>query len=282
MRFLSKIKHLATFGVGFYAPKVATLATFPIYARSLPSVEFALLALMETCIGFFGMLANAGVSNAMLRYYADEEEELGQRKVFTTALVLVAVGGIVTTCVISLLAASLNNWMILRSDLAKDVVHWLPIIALISVADAGNSLLQTLFRAQRKPLGFTVVTLCRVVPATLLGLYLGVWEGKGISGVLTGNVVGSVGSFLICGTWLSLRYWARPQWELSIHLLKYAAPYVPLGIVELISAKAGFICVSALGSTSMIATYSIAEKVGSLVQAAYGPIGFILTPGCSG
>lgn len=278
MPFLAKIKHSSAFGIGFYAPKVATLATFPIYARSLSSIDFATLALVEMSTSFFGMLANAGVSNAMLRYYADEDEELGRSTVFTTALVLVVLGGIIVACVLSLLAIGINNWVTLRGDLAKDVVSWLPVIALISVSDAGNSLLQTLFRARREPLGFTVVTLCRVVPATLLGLYLGVWEGRGISGVLIGNLTGSLGSLLICGGWLSFRCWARPQWELAMHLVRYAAPYVPLGIVELISAKAGFICVSALGNTNMIATYSIAEKVGSLVQAAYGPIGFMLTP----
>jgi O-antigen/teichoic acid export membrane protein len=277
LRAFQAMSRSLAFGLGFYVPRVVTLATLPIYARTLAPRDFALIAIVEMLTGFVAVLVNAGFTNATLRYFADEAERDGQNTVFITALASVLGIGLVLGLAVSVLASMLGetlNW----AGLSQEILHFVPAIMLIAVCDSGNAILQVMFRARGEPSGFLVVTLCRVIPAAALSIYLVVARDMGIAGFLWGGIVGSAGALAGCGIWLCVRNWAPPRIALARELVKYAAPYVPLAFFEFIGGRAGLLCLSLTGDARLIATYAMAEKLGTTVQAAYAPIGFVVTP----
>ncbi|MDB5593891.1 MAG: polysaccharide biosynthesis family protein [Hyphomicrobiales bacterium] len=265
------------FGLGFYVPRVVTLATLPIYARALAPRDFALIAIVEMLTGFVAVLVNAGFTNAALRYHADEADRDGQNTVFITALASVLGIGLVLGLVVSVSTSALGG-MLVWPGVSHEILKFVPAIMIIAVCDSGNAILQVMFRARGEPSGFLVVTLCRVIPAAALSIYLVVARDMGIAGFLWGAIVGSAGALAGCGVWLCVRNWARPRIALARELVKYAAPYVPLAFFEFIGGRAGLLCLSLTGDARLIATYAMAEKLGTTVQAAYAPIGFVVTP----
>jgi O-antigen/teichoic acid export membrane protein len=152
------LKHSAVYSFGNIALKGMGIITLPIYASHLTQTEFGAFGILDITIIVLSEMLSLGQANSIIYFNNTRDYRDKNKSVFFTISMIVLIANIIfgaLTGIIKLLFPQLINPLSLFSI-------YLPLICLISIMRAFNSVFMNKLRADEKSLIYTVITLVKI------------------------------------------------------------------------------------------------------------------------
>ena len=181
-------RHSAVYGLGSLVSRFIAVLLLPVYTRFLSPADYGLIETLIALSAILTVLLAAGVKSAFFRFYFDEADDAGKRRVIRTSFwftMLMGTAGLVAGLA---LAGPISE---LLFDTAEhgDLVR----AAFVGLwAHVNYEQMTSLFRVEQRSAAYLVATLVNLgltVVATLLLVV--VWE-QGPIGVIVGNFTGTL------------------------------------------------------------------------------------------
>lgn len=267
-RIAELIKQSGVYGIGALATQLAGFFLLPIFARVLTPAQYGVVFLAEMLGLFLFVFSELGLTSAFFRFYADEREDPGKRRlVYTVFNLLLAVSVSVTlVCVafsgtLSSLVFGGTAWR--YAFVVVCVTNFLTVVSRMPL---------DLLRIDRRAGVFVFISVVRLLSTFLISLYLVVYAGRGAVGVLEGAFVGSALGFALLLPVL-LRSWEfRIDPQVARRALKFGVYLIPGGLAVWALNQSDRYLLRAFGEIGMVATYGVGFKFASVLNV------FLVTP----
>jgi O-antigen/teichoic acid export membrane protein len=264
----------ALYGLATVSTGLLNVVLTPLYARSLPPNEVAVIALVNSLVVFATILASFALENAAQRWYWDGEDPHRRRQVFTTwfwwfgtASTVLAIGVIATSSAIARLVD------------APDAGPGIAIAALSLPLRAVVLVSTNWARARRSPVWVLVLGLAQAGVA----IPLTVWALRAAQNRITWVFAAQTAAFVVVGVVgvPLIRQWfttSRVRWDLLREMLRFAAPLVPAALASWAMALADRWFLALWSTPTDVAVYQVAVTYSLIVglpvaafQQAWGP-----------
>jgi O-antigen/teichoic acid export membrane protein len=249
----------------------------PIYTSALTPAEYGALETLTVVQQTLLILVGLGLSNSIVRFYSECEDEREVSVVIRTASVVISVIAIV---VFAALLPFVNEiGQILLKEESKDV--YIILIIVWSIGVVLNELLFAYYRAGQNARIYVILSAYLFITILILNISLIHIFDLGILGILLGNLIAVWG--LNC--WLVMRFWWRDRnisrsWAKI--LLTFGLPFVIARFCWLLLNSADRYFLAYYRDLSEVGMYGLGYRSGLIVmiivivpfQLAWGPYVF--------
>jgi O-antigen/teichoic acid export membrane protein len=247
--------------------QLASLVTFPIYARVLGPEQYGVLALLMAFMGLGKTAALAGTNTALIRRYSAAEDEETRKDTVGSALGYVVASGAAAN-LIALLAAGVASQLLLGSGEYSSVFRLA--VAAVSIELVVETLMALTRSMERAQLYVTITTIRvagYVVMAVVFLLALGLGVEGAVLGILIGNTLALTALVVGLRGHLSLR---MSPGTVSA-LVGFGIGLLPANLASWALNVADRYMIRGYMTLTDVGQYSAAYRVASLVQ-----VGFVL------
>ena len=178
-------KQSLIYGIGTILTRIVTFLLLPLYTNVFTAAEYGVVSLAYAFIGFAIMLYRYGMDAALMKYYIEAKGE-DKKKYFTTIFVSQFVTSLIFSGLLFISAS-----MIVPIILGGNYTFLLQLVAVILFFDVLWMLPLLILRAEEKPKHYILLSLLNVALLMSFNIYLVVYKGMGIQGVLIGNIATS-------------------------------------------------------------------------------------------
>lgn len=216
-------RHSAIYGFGSLVSRFIAVLLLPVYTRYLSPADYGLIETLIALSAILTVLLAAGVKSAFFRFYFDEADDDGKRRVIRTSFWFTMVMGTAGLVAGLLLAGPISDLLFGTSEHANLVRA-----AFVGLwAHVNYEQMTSLFRVEQRSGAYLIATLMNLgltVGATLLLVV--VWD-QGPIGVIVGNFTGTL---LV---YLGLLAYRREQlgldWDRALlrEMNRFGMPLVP-------------------------------------------------------
>jgi O-antigen/teichoic acid export membrane protein len=181
-------RHSAVYGIGPLVARFLAVLLLPIYTRYLSPADYGLIETLIALWTVLSVLLAAGVKSAFFRFYFDEADEAGRRRVIRTSFWFTMASGTAGLAAGLALAGPISELLFAtgeHSDLVRAtfVGIW---------AHVNYEQITALFRVEQRSTAYLIATVINVVlTVALTVLLVVVWE-QGPIGVIVGNFTGTL------------------------------------------------------------------------------------------
>lgn len=278
------LKRLVASGAAYQASSILSsllaILTLPLYTRSLTTAEYGYAETLLTFIIFSSIVLRAGVGEAFVRLYYDDDDPDRRDDIARTATFFVAVTTTVAVAICAVFAEPMSRLLIGRSDPELMDLGLLGLWAFTNL-----ELAYALLRVDERRRTYVIASCANVLLTVGLTIGLVVVADGGARGYLLGNYGAS--AVILVALWWTLRHrvgvW-RPRRRGLRSMLAFGAPTVPadattyaLNVVD----RSYLLHAQGAGAAGL---YSIAVKLSSVVivavrgfQAAWPPLAYSVT-----
>ena len=258
IRFLS-IQSLV-YGTGHVLVRFITFLLLPVYTNLFLPQEYGIISLAFAYMAFFNVVLKFGLDAALMKKYVQTKGK-DRKSYYTTAMGFFA-GIAILYGIINLFAAQSMSKIILGVDQPK---YWIIITAILCF-DMLWSIPQLILRTEEKPYPFLMFSLLNAFGTLGLNIYLVVYLGMGVEGVLLSNAIVSGALFLftfpITINRINLRAFSKEKFK---EMMKFGLPFFPSGIFSMMMEVADRYVLNYLGSSTDVGLYSAGYKIGALM-----------------
>jgi O-antigen/teichoic acid export membrane protein len=181
-------RHSAIYGFGSLVSRFIAVLLLPVYTRFLSPADYGLIETLIALSAILTVLLAAGVKSAFFRFYFDEADEAGKRRVIRTSFWFTMAMGTAGLAAGLVLAGPISELLFGTGEHA-DLVR----AAFVGLwAHVNYEQMTSLFRVEQRSSAYLVATLINLgltVGATVL---LVVVLEKGPIGVIVGNFTGTL------------------------------------------------------------------------------------------
>jgi O-antigen/teichoic acid export membrane protein len=250
-------KQTLIYGIGTILARIVTFLLLPLYTNVFTAEEYGVVSLAYAFIGFAIMLYRYGMDAALMKYYIEVEGE-EKKKYFTTIFISQFVTSLIFSGLLFLSAS-----MIAPIILGGNYTFLLQMVAIILFFDVLWMLPLLILRAEEKPKHYIVLSLLNVVLLMSFNIYLVVYKGLGIQGVLIGNIAAS-GLLLLATLPIILRNIKISLLDRVVlkQVLRFGLPFFPAGIFTMIMELSDRYLLEWMTNTSLVGIYSAGNKLG--------------------
>ncbi len=250
-------KQTLIYGIGTILARIVTFLLLPLYTNVFTTEEYGVVALAYAFIGFTIMLYRYGMDAALMKYYVEAKGE-EKKKYFTIIFVSQILTSIMFSGVLYVFSSVLAPIF-----LGGDYEFLMQLVAVILFFDALWMLPLLILRAEEKPRHYILLSLLNVVLLMSLNIYLVVYKGMGIQGVLIGNIVAS--GILLLATlpiiFRNIRISLLDKVVLK-QVLRFGLPFFPAGIFTMIMELSDRYLLEWMTNTALVGIYSAGNKLG--------------------
>lgn len=198
----------------------------PLYARFLSPEDFGIFDILMIYVMVGLVIAILEMNNAAFRFFFDSKDISGQRKVISTAFASTVL------CGLSVFAFTLLFADSLAMRLFNNTEH-----SLLFIVVGVNILLSSiitvpvnLLRIRNMPIKYTSISLIQVLLTVGFLIWFLAVKQVGIIGIFQAKILAMIPTIIVCLFWA--RSYLRPKinFKLSISMLKYALPIIPIGV----------------------------------------------------
>lgn len=257
-------------GTNAFARAIGGIITL-LYAFKLSPTELGVFAVFMSLVGLADVLADLGVSHAIVRRYFDQGTAEGgaraylSRVVFTARLLALATFAVVGVVL-------LLGWDALVSG---KVPLWpfLPLVLVLAYVYRSSKLFDAVVRTLNHPRKFAVYRIVQVIALAALSGVLVFWLEMGILGAVLANVLSAIIGAVFRGVsiagLLPQRVGRLPRGEIG-QLLAYGVPLIPRELAD---------WGRTLALRLIVANFLPMAQVGLLFLAAsiIAPLGLLIT-----
>ena len=216
-------RHSVIYGFGSLVSRFIAVLLLPVYTRYLSPTDYGLIETLIALSAILTVLLAAGVKSAFFRFYFDEPDDPGKRRVIRTSFWFTMAMGTAGLVAGLALAGPISDLLFDTSDHAKLVRA-----AFVGLwAHVNYEQMTSLFRVEQRSVAYLIATLINLgltVGATLL---LVVALDQGPIGVIVGNFTGTLLVYL--GLLAYRREQLGLEWdgELLREMNRFGMPLVP-------------------------------------------------------
>lgn len=268
------IKHFLVYGLGSVAQSLASLFLLPILTRYLVPESFGIYTLINLSAILAGTVFYLGISSALPRSYFDYQHEDDQKQVLSTGFFLIAAGSLLQIAFVLLSGGLLSQLLFGHRGYYSDLVLMFAGTAIGSV----NTFFQTYFRLLNRSItvvGLAIFNSIITVFLTLILLKLDFGIKAPIYSFLAAQILVFLVTLFFLGSSLVFKIKSH---EVKL-MLKFGVPTVLNSFSVMGIEWSDRFFINKYLSLSDVGTYSLAYKVGSLINAFYlVPFGQIWSP----
>jgi len=250
-------KQSLIYGIGTILTRIVTFLLLPLYTNVFTAAEYGVVSLAYAFIGFAIMLYRYGMDAALMKYYIEAKGE-DKKKYFTTIFVSQFVTSLIFSGLLFISAS-----MIVPIILGGNYTFLLQLVAVILFFDVLWMLPLLILRAEEKPKHYILLSLLNVALLMSFNIYLVVYKGMGIQGVLIGNIAAS-GILLLATFPIIIRNIRASSIDKEVlkQVLKFGLPFFPAGIFTMIMELSDRYLLEWMTNTSLVGIYSAGNKLG--------------------
>jgi O-antigen/teichoic acid export membrane protein len=250
------------YGVGLAISRLVGFVMIPVYTRALTPADYGVIETLARLADATALLAGAGISSAVLKFYTQAQDEAEANKVISTAC-----GGIAIMCAIAFAimapvlpmayqalnlprSAHVPGYLLLGATLV-DVIALVPLAYL---------------RVRRRAVTYVVYSLARLLLALSLNIALIVWMRLGVWGVaMSGIISSSLSAFTL--TALVLRETIGVcSWRLFGDMLRYGLPLVPANVAMFVLHNSDRFFLARYSSMAETGIYGLSYRFGTVLS----------------
>lgn len=259
----SVARHFLIYGVGRILYRIVGFALIPFYTHYLLPSDYGTLELIEVTVYMVGTFLGAGLTQAVLRFYFESEDEDYRRTIVSTALISVFVVCLVLGGTLALVSPYVSVFIFQRGDFG-DLLR-LAVVSLTMTVVAETPLV--FIRAQQKSVLYTVVSVVGLVINLSLNILFIAKFGWGVRGVIMGGLITqafiglalSAYTFRLVGIAFST---ARLK-----EMLLYGLPYIPGGFLISVLLMADRFVLQRFTNLTVVGLYALGYKFGLVIGA---------------
>lgn len=250
-------KQSLIYGIGTILTRIVTFLLLPLYTNIFTTEEYGIYALAYAFTGFVMIAYRYGMDSALMKYYIDSEGE-DQKTYFTTIFSIQTLTSLIFSLFLFLTAGFFAPIF-----LGGEYKQLMQLVTMILFLDALWMLPMLILRANEKPRQYILLSLLNVIILMGLNIYLVVFKGMGITGVLIGNIIAS-GVLLLATLPIVIKNFSFRLISRSAlrEILKFGLPFFPAGIFTMIMELSDRYLLAWLADTSAVGLYSAGNKLG--------------------
>ncbi len=254
------------YGLGSVANQALSFLLLPLYTRYLTPADYGTLALIGAGGSILSLVAALGIHSGLTRVFFDYDSEGDRTAVVFTGLAF----GLVTA---TLLAAPLLLFAdrlapLLLENVPQAAVYWDLAVLLYSLA-ALNSITLAILQVHQRARAYVTCSLLGLIGSLLLSIQLVAVSGRGIRGVLEGQLFGVVVQLGV-GFLASLSR-LRMAWRgRSLRgMLLFAGPLLPTNLAAWGLGLADRWFLQRYASLTEVGLYSLGYRFGSAFETLF-------------
>ncbi len=221
------LKRLVAGGAAYQASSILSallaLGTLPLYTRHLTRAEYGYAETLLTFIILSSILLRAGVGEAFVRLYYDDDDPARRVDLARTTTLFVMVTSTIAVAICALFAAPMSRLIIGRTDTELMDLGLLGLWAFTNLEVAYG-----LLRVEERRRAYLIASCTNVLLTVSLTVTFVVVRDGGARGYLLGNYGAS--TLVLLGLWWTLRHHVglfNPRGRGLRPMLAYGAPTVP-------------------------------------------------------
>ena len=261
-------KHSVIYGLGDVLSRLAGFLLIPLYTHYLTTADYGVLELLELTSYVLAVFLSLGMSDALLRFYFEFEEQEKKDQVISVALITVWILSACGALGLSLFASTISQIVFDTPDLFQLFqILFLSLFLMVS-----NEIPLALFRIEQRSLLYVSISLSRVLIQLVLNVLFVVQFDMGVMGILLGSLI----AHAVTGAYLAFYVTRRIRFSYSFKLLREMTHY---GFPMMWSWCGGFLLhycdrflLQRLASLSDVGIYALAYKFGFILNV------ILLTP----
>ncbi len=259
-------KHSSIYALGSVLNRVGAFLLLPIYTSYLTLGQYGRLELFYAVLAVASTLLCGGLAHATLRFYFEYEDDVDRRAVVSTNLV--------AATTLALVGALVIGWF--RDDVSRlffgspDFAFGISIILATVVLELSTQIGQAYLRATERSVYFLVVVFVRLIVQVGVNVYLVVFAGAGINGVLTGNLLSVACGWLLAAGFCVRQCGLRFDRRKALPVLHYSLPFLLSMLVGIVAANVDRIFIRSLLSFEALGLFALATKFSRLLQELIG------------
>ncbi len=219
------LRQYAAYGLGVALTRLAALLLLPLYTRYLSPSDYGALDTLMTLTTLLSpiFLLGGGDMGVQILFFKLEEKQQRDDLVISAILSIAGFAGI--CAVVGALAAPYLVNFLFKSE------EYVPALRFL-LADLWLITLLKLFldniRLHQQPLLYNAMTLSQIFIVTTANILFVVIWGQGVSGYVTGLLVGDLIITVIAGTLVLSRHRCRPTFSAVPALVRIGIPLLPV------------------------------------------------------
>jgi O-antigen/teichoic acid export membrane protein len=271
-------KDTAIYGLGGVAARFASFFLIPLYTRFLSPAEFGILSIILVLPALLSEIANAGIIQGFYRLFFDIPE--GRETTIDTATWFSLIAAAAFLILVLPTAPLIAKALLGNSSFASLFRLSAVVICLGNLTRLGLALL----RVERRVKLFTLINVMRICASLGVTIYLVGSAGRGISGVLLGQIAAEFLALIVLIGILANRI--RMMWSSSRlrEMLKYSLPLLPAGVAAWATLSLPVVLVGRLASMDEAGLYGLASRLTWMISVlivtpflmGWDPIAFAL------
>ncbi len=246
----------------------------PLYTDKLGTQGYGVIEVLSTTAAVLGIILAMGVGTAMMRFYAGREDEEGKKRVASTAVIFLAVTGLVALVLLELAAGPLSR--LILTDPYRDRSHdtfYFRILFASLFLNGGVDIALTVFRARGAPVRYAMASVTQFLMTVTLNIVFVLGLNKGLEGVLFSQLITAGFLYVVLMGALLRRVGITVSRRDLKAMLDYGLPLIPSGLGAWILVMADRFILMRLMGAGPTGVYSLGYKFGMVVQGILvGPI----------
>ncbi|MFW5908730.1 MAG: lipopolysaccharide biosynthesis protein [Desulfosalsimonas sp.] len=255
------VSHGSAYLVGNILRYSVSFVMLPIYTRVLTPAEFGTIELLSMVIDFAGIIFGLRIGQAIFRFYLMAEDDFAKSRVISSALVLTTLlsgfgflllygaSGIISKAVFG--GPEQQNLLVLFS--LSLLFH-----PVVEVA-------MTYIRAQQRPWFFVSFSTLKLFLQLSLNIYLVVFLGLGVKGVVLSAVFSGGAMALLLGSYCLGKVGLHVSFSQAKTLVAFSYPLILASIVSFYVTFGDRYFLNLYGTLSDVGIYSLGYKFGFLL-----------------
>ena len=256
-------KQSLIYGFGHIISRLVTFFLLPLYTNVFTTEEYGVVALFYTFLAFMNVIMRYGLGAAFLKYYVPASPN--EKNAVLSNIII----SLIVTGMPFLIIWHFANELLSPLILGVDEPSYISIMGLIIIIDTIWSIPLLGFRAENKPLLFSIYSLLNVGITIFLNLFLILRLGLGIEAIFYSNLVASFIVLILCLPFIWKRFvFSDVSFSLWKKILSFAIPFLPAGLFSMAMELADRYILKMLTDLSTVGIYNAGYKIGMLMMLA--------------
>ncbi|MCE9595742.1 MAG: polysaccharide biosynthesis C-terminal domain-containing protein [Planctomycetes bacterium] len=267
------VKHSLIYSLVPLLQRALNIVLVPLFTKKLNPAQWGASELLDLVVVAATQAAGMNLLAGMTRFYFDYQREEDRRRVISSAVVALGVFSWIVAGIGIVFRVEISDWLFESGDvllagdnLPRCIAVVLATIPLAMSSEAGFRYLQTEKRSQL----YTTLRTTKSLVELFLKIAMVAYFDWGVVGMVASVFVGElITSVLLTGGILA-RIGPRVSWEKLRPMLVYAAPLIPVGLMQMGLHQVDRVMLRALGPAEIAMTwvgvFGLGYKVGFMVQ----------------
>lgn len=259
-------KHSYIYAIGNIINRLGAFLLLPVYTNYLTTSEYGAIelfyAVSAVVFGFLSM----GIAHATLRFYFEYDDLKDKKLVVSTNYVSSLVVSIIGVVFVGFWYKEISVLIFSSEDYSLGIL----IILATIVFELSSQICLAYVRAVEKSMFFVYIAIAKLLIQVSINIYLVIYAGEGVVGVLTGNLMAVFIGWIVLSVFTIRNCGVKVNLKKLIPILQYSFPFLLGTITQLVSSNVDKFGLNYLESIAAVGVYMLAIKFSMILEQLIG------------